>query len=148
MEAFGFATGYQDERCEERLLNELPLLRLFLKQAKENYQKLFKVLKENTVDLSAVLGQSFYKPSQTVDPPKNRESFLRKLGYGEILTLTPRELDIFQLVSYGYPASFMAEELELSKRTVENYLASIKGKLSCHTKVELIQKAKEITAFL
>ena len=44
------------------------------------------------------------------------------------------------------PAGYIAEQLQLSSKTVENYLANLKDKLGCESKVELIEKAKEIDA--
>lgn len=43
-------------------------------------------------------------------------------------------------------AGYIANQLQLSTRTVENYLATIKSKLCCQSKLELIQKAQEIAS--
>lgn len=144
MEAFGFATCHQDPQAEERLLNDLPLLRLFIKLVREKHKKLFHLLNENQVDLSAQLGSCFYRPPQDLAIPQNRMQFLKRLGLADADRLTPREVDVLRFISQGFPASFIAEQLLLSVRTVENYLVSIKEKLSCTSKVELIQKAQEI----
>ena len=64
MEAFGFATSFQDAGAEERLLNELPLLRLFIQAVRKKHKKLFEVLEENQVDLTEALGHIFTKPRQ------------------------------------------------------------------------------------
>ena len=63
-----------------------------------------------------------------------------------LLELTPRERDLLKYISRGYPASYIAKKLELSVRTTENYIATIKEKLSCPSKVELIEMAQSFEA--
>lgn len=54
--------------------------------------------------------------------------------------LTKREKDILQLLVRGYSAKMIANDLKLSKRTVEYYLENIKSKLRVDSKSELIAK--------
>jgi DNA-binding CsgD family transcriptional regulator len=146
MEAFGFATQFDDSRSEERLINDLPLLRYFKKSFRKNHPKLFHLLDDNQVDLAKEFGPQFFVQPPSVIPSSNRENFLQKLGLGTALTLTTREIDVLKYISNGYPASYIANQLELSEKTVENYLAAIKAKLSCDTKVELIHKSRDLAA--
>lgn len=146
VESFGFASRFNDSREEQRLLNELPLLRHFIKYFKKEHQKLLWVLEENQVDIATHFGSLFYEKSSVFVFPCNRDQFLRKMGLGAALTLTPQEKKTLKLASKGYPAPFIANQLRLSTRTAENYIASIKSKLSCKSKVSLIQKAQEIDA--
>jgi DNA-binding CsgD family transcriptional regulator len=146
IEAFGFATHFNDPQADERLINELPLLRLFTKLLREKYRTIFEGLNDHQINLSAELGQNFFTASPVLKTSQNREQFLRKLGLEHIFLLTPRELEVLQFISFGYPAAYIAAQLQLGTRTVENYLAIIKSKLSCRSKLELIQKAQEIAA--
>lgn len=57
----------------------------------------------------------------------------------DILSL--RELNCLRSTILGLSAREIAVELQLSKRTVEEYLTQIKNKLGCLNKRELIQLA-------
>lgn len=144
IEAFGFATSLNDVKAEERLLNDLSKLKLFIKIFREEHHELFHLLENNQIDLTYQFGPIFYEKPKAFSFPKKHIHFLKKIGLGSVFTLTPREVDILKFVSLGYPASYIAEQLHLSIRTVENYLAVIKDKLSCPSKVELTQKARDI----
>ncbi len=56
-------------------------------------------------------------------------------------TLTTREYQILHLVAQGMPKKTMADELDLSIKTVENHVASIMRKLSLHDRVALTRYA-------
>lgn len=53
--------------------------------------------------------------------------------------LTQRELDVLKYVIQGYTAKKIAIVLALSYRTVEAYIVTLKLKLRCATKGELIE---------
>lgn len=146
IEAFGFGTPFNDHRADERLLNELPLLRCFVKSFKKNHKKVFDLLNENQVDLAAHMGTDFFERPKDFSLPLERENFLNEIGYRSVLLLTSREKDLLKYLAHGYPASYIKSQLHLSLRTVENYIAALKNKLNCNTKIALIQKAQEISA--
>ena len=62
IEAFGFATRFNDPKAEERLINELQLLRTFTKVFRQKHKKLFNVLDENQVNLSEQFGRILLTP--------------------------------------------------------------------------------------
>ncbi|MBA3237874.1 MAG: helix-turn-helix transcriptional regulator [Parachlamydiaceae bacterium] len=146
IEAFGFATRFNDPKAEERLINELPLLRTFTKIFRQKHQKLFNLLEENQVNLSEQFGAKFYECPKQLAFPDKRDLLLQKLGLSEFLSLTSREIVVLKYVVHGFPAGYIAKQLHLSTRTVENYLANLKDKLGCTTKADLIMKAMEIDA--
>lgn len=143
MEAFGFGSKFADHEADERILNELPLLRYFFHEFRKKHGKLFTLLQDNAVDLSEHMGPTFHERPKGIMLPLNRQLFLKEIGCASISHLTPREQDILRLLANGYPASYIREVLHLGLRTVENYIASIKNKLSCNSKVDLIKKARE-----
>ncbi len=55
-----------------------------------------------------------------------------------------RETDCINLLLYGYSYKNIANKLNLSSRTVESYIESIKLKLNCHNKQILIDKLREM----
>lgn len=146
IEAFGFATRFNDCHADERLLNELPLLCHFTKEFRKNHKKLFQLLDDNQVNLTSEFGNVFYERPKDLAFSGSRDEFLRKMGLESMLKLTPREFDVLKYLAHGYPASYIANELQLSPRTIENYIVTIKCKLTCFSKVELIKKAREIVA--
>ena len=145
IEAFGFGTRFHDHEAGERLLNELPLLRYFIKEFRQKHEKLFRLLEDNCVDLSASIGTIFHERPKGIVPLLERSLFLRQMGHSTI-KFTPREKDILKLLASGFPAPYIKNQLHLGLRTVENYIATIKGKLSCRSKVELIRKAQELAS--
>jgi DNA-binding NarL/FixJ family response regulator len=73
---------------------------------------------------------------------------LRRKGSGSeegddmpINTLADRELEVFQMFGMGWTTRRIAEELDLSVKTVETYCARIKEKLELNNSNELIQQA-------
>ena len=52
--------------------------------------------------------------------------------------LTPRQLQVLELVSRGKSNSEVAEELEISERTVEVHVTAIFVRSKCHSRTELI----------
>lgn len=66
------------------------------------------------------------------------------LSVANQFNLSNREIDcLAQLVS-GRTAREIAEQLNLSSRTVESYMESLKNKMNCHNKSELIAKANQL----
>jgi two-component system response regulator NreC len=57
--------------------------------------------------------------------------------------LTPRELDVLDRIVQGYTNRQIAEELNLSVRTVEGYRANMTEKLGLHSRAELVRYARE-----
>lgn len=149
IEAYGFGTNYNHPDIDEALLNELDLLRYFIKEFRIQNQKLFHILYDNQVDLGSHIGSDFYKKPNALAFPKERDLFLRKLKKEECpQTLTRREREILKFMANGYPASYIAIQLDLSVRTVQNYIATMKEKLYCESKVEMIQKAQDLLSIL
>lgn len=146
MEAFGFATSFNDPKADEMLINDLPLLNHFTRVFKERNKKLFHLLEDNQVNLNTQFGPRFYEIPKGILLPRDRAQLLRKMGMEWVISLTSRDRDVLKLVTKGYTASYIAAQLKLRCKTVENYLAAIKCKLSCKSKDELILKAQELAS--
>ncbi|MCE5294920.1 MAG: helix-turn-helix transcriptional regulator [Chlamydiales bacterium] len=59
-----------------------------------------------------------------------------------------RETDVAHLLLMGSPTSSeIADKLFLSKRTIDDHMVSIKDKLGCCTKSQMMQKLKELESF-
>ena len=103
----------------------------FTKVFRTKHKKIFQLLDDNQVNLTSEFGNVFYEQPQGIAFFGSRKQFLQDIGLERMLKITPREYDILRLLAHGYPASFIAHELQLSVRTVKNYIDNIKGKLSC-----------------
>ena len=58
-------------------------------------------------------------------------------------TLTPREIDVLLLLARGYTNRQIAQELNLSQRTIEGHRSSLVGKLGFSSRVELMNYVEE-----
>ena len=54
--------------------------------------------------------------------------------------LTQRQLEVLKYLILGYTAKKIAISLDISYRTVENYIEILKLKLQCNSKGEMIEK--------
>jgi len=73
-------------------------------------------------------------------------SYLQGAGVDEqedekFKTLSPREIEVFNLVADGYTNREIAEQMYLSVRTVERHRASMMNKLGLSNRIELIRYA-------
>lgn len=63
----------------------------------------------------------------------------------EASRLTTRQLTCLKLLAQGMSMREIGEHLNLSRRTVEHYIATIKTKLNCRNRMELIAALKKMT---
>lgn len=56
-------------------------------------------------------------------------------------SLSDREMEILELVANGFTNSEIAEQLEISKRTVDNHISNILTKTKTDNRVELLRWA-------
>lgn len=144
LEGYVFCPDLPDTSHLSLLINEIPLLKLFVKQFKEKNQRLFWHLSDNQVNMVDLIGPDFFE-NITPGLPYilKREDFLKKLGVSSE-TLTPAEKRVMKLLPKGRSSRFMGEQLYLSKRTVEHHIERIRDKFSCDSKAELIEKCREL----
>ncbi|HYF26866.1 MAG TPA: response regulator transcription factor [Baekduia sp.] len=85
---------------------------------------------------AAVAGRTYLTPSMgarlAAEPPEDT---------GPPGGLTPREAEVLGLLALGYTNAEIAEQLYLSRRTVETHRASLQGKLGLATRAELVRYA-------
>lgn len=78
---------------------------------------------------------NFFKQAET-DLPRNlpRESFPE---------LTPRELEVLELIATGVRNTGIAEKLVISEKTVRNHITNIFSKLQVADRAEAIIRARD-----
>jgi len=62
-------------------------------------------------------------------------------GSDPIVSLSDRELAVFEMIGKGQSTADIAESMHLSVKTIETYRARIKTKLDAHNSTELVQRA-------
>lgn len=91
---------------------------------------------------AAISGGSFLSPpiSRTVIDDYVRRAEVRGRGDAQEL-LTSREREVLQLLAEGLPNRKIAEELNISVKTVESHRSNMMNKLEVSSKTELIKYA-------
>lgn len=143
VECYGFTSDSCSEIQMSILLNGLPYLRRFIHKVKDNNSYLFAKLKENQIDLAKHIGSSFYEKPNLPLSHLSKSHLLQGFNTN-IPALSEVELNMIKLLIEGHSASQIGKELFRSKRTIEHRIEKIKEKFNCYSKVELIQKAREL----
>jgi predicted ATPase/DNA-binding NarL/FixJ family response regulator len=81
---------------------------------------------------------------QTLGEPVERRLGRRAAARLSNAGLSPRELDVLQLVAVGRTSREIGQQLFLSHRTVEMHVQSILGKLDCRTRADATRRAAEL----
>ncbi len=143
---YGFTTRRHNAAIYQLYLNERSLLRAFITHFHREAAPILKRVYEDPIDLGSIKGERFFEESNLV-PEASQElkwQFLASLGQsGELAAverLSPRERECVGMSAMS--CRRIAEELELSQRTVEHYLDSAKDKLGLESKAELVEHSK------
>lgn len=143
VESFGVGIKYNNSNSDDFIINQLPIIEKFFNYFRVENKKLIEFSIENKLDFESVLKSGFYEEQISYPSFGDKQPLYKQLGLEFYLSLTEREKNILKFLVNGYPASYIAKNLHLSTRTVENYIATIKSKLHCDSKTCLINKAKE-----
>lgn len=92
-------------------------------------------------DIVGTVGSSIDLTSHSVNKKFGRFDEKNRLQLGPEFAneyLTSREVDVLRLLLLGRTALRIADELKLSQRTIESYIITLKLKLQCETKGDII----------
>lgn len=143
IEEFGFSSKSSSDVQTSIFINEIPLLRLFIKQFRKDNQRILRKIEDDQVNIAEMMGADFYNRKTLVDSQfPEKGALLERMGIRSGVSLNPVEVDTMKLLLDGYSASQIAGRLHRSKRTIEHRIERMKNKLECESKVELIQKAQ------
>jgi DNA-binding NarL/FixJ family response regulator len=62
---------------------------------------------------------------------------------GEVIELTPREMEVLRLIARGEPNKIIASELGIAEPTVKNYTSNIMEKLEANNRTHAVIIARE-----
>ncbi len=101
------------------------------------YQKAWELGASLQLDAVIATLQAEFNPDQTSDQVEIANQSL-------IEPLTPRELEILQLINSGFSNRDIAEHLVVVEDTVKKHLTNLYGKLSVKRRTQAIAKAREL----
>jgi DNA-binding CsgD family transcriptional regulator len=137
-EVFCFATSLTDNRALQLYLNELDLIKNFIKYFKSNMSTILHEVCDTSANVKEFKNYGFMPSNQSIKTTldeEEREILLKKFSPQEyavkqqIKNLTPREKESLYWILRGKTADETAKILNISKRTVEIYRNSCKAKL-------------------
>ncbi|MEI6806472.1 MAG: helix-turn-helix transcriptional regulator [Myxococcaceae bacterium] len=146
VEEFGFHSAQTTEDQSNFVFNHIDEIKLFAQWFLKNNTQLVSFLNESKTNLPRLIGDVFYSNRiQEADSIHfRRESFLKELGMTQKPNLSSADQEVLRLTSQGFTPYQIGNLLHRSKRTIEHRIESLKQKLACHSKVELLQKSQEI----
>lgn len=159
---YHFATATESPFINQVYLNHMDLLKLFIKhfndQVKQSRSLLHAYKLKFSIDRNAP-GYLIHTDETLSCQESLRTGFLRALENSSImdnsrhesfrhvirhkdtlkpLALTRQQFNCFSMLMNGYSSKQIARALELSPRTVDNYLQHIRKLLGCHSGKEMI----------
>lgn len=136
VEFYGFAAAHHSPMLQVAL-NRRRLLERFFANFRIGMKPLIERLREDPISLPEVKGERFFERVKRCD--QEIDAFAASLGVAPPVALSKRERACLQLYQEGLTAAQTGERLGLSPRTVESYFESIKSKLGCDSKRELLR---------
>lgn len=148
---YGFSLKKDDTGLENLILSELSLVRKFVEYFRQETSDIFKKMNQVPLNIAEKLGKKFYEkpklpPSQLT--PSQKLRIFRGFDFIDEeeanIAFTPRELDCIRLRLDHQTAPEIADQLDLSVRTVEHYLDNVRTKLYCDRKTNYVAKLKKL----
>lgn len=151
-------SDYIEVGCFSGCLSHRPLYNIFMNE-KAIFQEFMKCFKQRLTPRLLYLLEDGVKLTD-FEAPASQNDFLNMALSKEIktsiiasshekrfLTLSNREKDCLSLLREGFTYSQIGSHLDLSERTVEHYLESVKNKLNVETRQELFVEADRMLKF-
>lgn len=145
---FSFGTS-KNLKVHFDFLNDRGILECFIRRFKTDQEDILKHVWKDQLPIRDYI-EDFDAPDVTFTTAQEKKiTFLKAMGLigpTDDIHFSSRERECIHLMLSGYTASQTADQLHLSKRTVEHYLENIKLKVNCFTKLELYEKCQELKA--
>lgn len=81
-----------------------------------------------------------------IDAQQHTAAHARSAATARLERLTPRERDVLRLLAQGNQLREIAQQLEISPRTVEVYKARMMEKLGCRTLADVVRAGSELAS--
>lgn len=96
------------------------------------------VLKDDAPETLASAVQAVAQGQNWFSPEVSRQVMRRAVGQPPLSpeSLTPREMEVLRLLAQGLDNATIAQRLVITKRTVQNHVSSIYGKLGVESRIE------------
>lgn len=140
---FGLAASH--DHCPNDMLNDLGYIKKFFNYLKQEASPILQIAREeHAIDLAALKKDFHTQPGIIPNNKKKKDALVQMLMHIGLvdprlanITLTPQERRCVKLCIQGKTAKQVGHELNLSYRTVESYLETVKEKLGIYYKREL-----------
>lgn len=149
VEFFGFSANRATSGLDKIFLNSPWVLKSFAAHFKKELNPILVEMEKEASSLIDLKGEDFFT-KEFVHPDIDSaalKAYLKDVGNGPLIDLleqlSEREKQCIKLLLEGRTAKESAGILKLSHRTVEFYFENIKNKLSCSSKQEIFQLAKQ-----
>ena len=108
------------------------------------------LLKERVVDIDQLIAalERIISGGAVIDPAIVEELMARQRAAGPIALLTAREREVIALMAEGLTNVAIAEQMHVSRKTVESYVTSILERLEIPNDVGLHRRVQAVLLFL
>lgn len=94
--------------------------------------------------VGAWAGRKWLMPKKATEAPQHKEVVLAGEEAAQKLGITPRELEVLQLIAQGLSNQEIAERLFVSLNTVKTHATNVFAKLDVQRRTQAIQRAKAL----
>ncbi|MBS0615107.1 MAG: helix-turn-helix transcriptional regulator [Verrucomicrobia bacterium] len=136
-EGFAFACSAPRLENSRKYLNYLPLLYKFADYFVREAADIIERMKAERFNMGLLKGEAFFHRSPLL--PLSARDKIEEKFLAAISPLSARERECHDLFKQGHSAQATAAMLKLSRRTIEHYFESIKEKLGCSSKWDLLR---------
>ncbi len=143
---FGYATDPKNSpQFHDSIVNNLSILKKFNSYFLKEIQDILR--NAYMVDLPSIIGSAYYSIPEGMNvQPSNKAlcAFLQDIGaihLTDLKRLSKREKECLKFLKDTLSAFQIGCRMKISERTVEKNMESIKNKLTCNSKKELVEMA-------
>lgn len=146
-ETFDFATDIKDFAVLSKFISNLDLVRRFIVDFKSKYLGEINKNRDHFINLASLIGNSFFDiekavpefPDSELDVCKGKKLIEIQID-GIITKITLREAQCLYYLWQGKSAKQTGNLINLSQRTVETHIESLRSKTKTRNKFELARK--------
>jgi DNA-binding CsgD family transcriptional regulator len=148
---YHFANNSSDSWINQFYINNIDLLKMFIRYFNDCVRASKQISAAYNIKFAIDHDTASFSINDTPDlsgTMKNRSQFLRTLNASEnkspLMALTPQQSKCVKLLVHGLSANEIAQQLNLSRRTVENYLSAVRDNSGCRNSREIIAQYHSI----